>query len=122
MELDPTAADIPAELAALYLRQNKVHEAMAAAEQALKIAPANREANRVLGIIYAALSEGADDGARAAARAAAAHQARRQPRQGDHSPRDRDRPIRTASRSERARDARAPLRAEPAPTTRRFRC
>ena len=58
MELDPLAADIPAELAALYLRQSKVPEAMAAAEQALKLTPANREANRVLGIVYAALSEG----------------------------------------------------------------
>jgi tetratricopeptide (TPR) repeat protein len=58
MELDPQAADIPAELAALYLRQSKVQEAMAAAEQALKVGPANREANRVLGIVYAALSEG----------------------------------------------------------------
>jgi len=57
MELDPTAADIPGELAALYLRENKVQEAMATAEQALKIGPANREANRVLGVIYAALSE-----------------------------------------------------------------
>src|SRR5258706_15144591 len=58
MELDPLAADIPAELAALYLRQSKVQEAMAAAEQALKVGPTNREANRVLGIVYAALSEG----------------------------------------------------------------
>jgi tetratricopeptide (TPR) repeat protein len=58
MELDPTAADIPAELAGLYLRQDKVQEAMTTAEQALKIAPANREGNRVLGIVYAALSEG----------------------------------------------------------------
>src|SRR5258707_9108060 len=33
MELDPSAADIPAELGGLYLRQNKVQEAMAAAEQ-----------------------------------------------------------------------------------------
>jgi tetratricopeptide (TPR) repeat protein len=57
MELDPTAADIPGELAALYLRENKVQEAMTTAEQALKIEPANREANRVLGVIYAALSE-----------------------------------------------------------------
>jgi tetratricopeptide (TPR) repeat protein len=57
MELDPTAADIPGELAALYLRENKVQEAMTAAEQALKVEPANREANRVLGVIYAALSE-----------------------------------------------------------------
>src|SRR6185436_12337962 len=57
MELDPTAADIPGELAGLYLRQNKIQEAMATAEQALKVAQANREANRVLGTIYAALSE-----------------------------------------------------------------
>jgi tetratricopeptide (TPR) repeat protein len=58
MALDPLAADVPAELAGLYLRQNKVSEAMAAAEQALKVAPANREANRVLGVIYAAMAEG----------------------------------------------------------------
>jgi len=63
MELDPSAADIPAELAGLYLRQNKVQEAMAAAEQALKISSANREANRVLGTIYAALSESTRDNA-----------------------------------------------------------
>src|SRR5215831_3197529 len=51
-ELDPTAADIPAELAALYLRTNKVKEAVDEAEAALKIAPLNREANRVLGTVY----------------------------------------------------------------------
>jgi len=53
MESDPDAADIPAELAALYLRQNKIPDATAMAERALKVAPANAEANRVLGIIYA---------------------------------------------------------------------
>jgi tetratricopeptide (TPR) repeat protein len=57
MELDPTAADIPAQLAGLYLRMNKAQEAMTAAEAAIKITPDNREANRVLGTIYAALSE-----------------------------------------------------------------
>jgi tetratricopeptide (TPR) repeat protein len=57
MELDPLASDIPAELAALYLQSNKIQEAMTAAEQALKVAPANREANRVIGIVYAAMSE-----------------------------------------------------------------
>lgn len=56
MELDPLAADVPAELAALYLRQNQVEEAISAAEVALKVAPANREANRVLGIIFAAMT------------------------------------------------------------------
>src|SRR5437762_3141427 len=62
MELDPQAADIPAALAALYLRQNKAQEAIATAEQALKLAPVNREANRVLGIVYAALAEGGRGG------------------------------------------------------------
>jgi tetratricopeptide (TPR) repeat protein len=61
MELDPKSAEIPAQLAGLYLEQSKVQEAMAAAEAALKIAPTNREANRVLGTIYAALSESTSD-------------------------------------------------------------
>jgi tetratricopeptide (TPR) repeat protein len=53
MELDPVAADIPAELAGLYLRHERNDEAVSAAEQALKIAPANQEAHRVLGLIAA---------------------------------------------------------------------
>jgi tetratricopeptide (TPR) repeat protein len=61
MELDPNAAEIPAQLAGLYLKQSKVQEAMAAAEASLKIAPANHEANRVLGTVYAALSESSQD-------------------------------------------------------------
>jgi len=64
MELDPNAADIPAELASVYLRQNKAQEAMNAAEQALKIAPANREGNRVMGTVYAAMSEAARETSR----------------------------------------------------------
>src|SRR5262249_45257006 len=64
MELDSGAADIPAELAAVYLRQNKVQEAMSSAEAAVKLAPLNREANRVLGTIYAALSESGQDNPR----------------------------------------------------------
>jgi predicted Zn-dependent protease len=72
MELDPNAAEIPAQLAGLYLKQSKVQEAMAAAETALKIAPANREANRVLGTVYAALSE---SGQQPAARGRGADQA-----------------------------------------------
>ena len=62
MELDPQAADIPAELAALYLRQNSMNDARATAELALKVAPANREANRVLGIVYAAMVDGGGRG------------------------------------------------------------
>src|SRR5258707_10533241 len=64
MELDPNAAEIPAQLAGLYLKQSKVQEAMAAAEASIKIAPANREANRVLGTVYAALSESGQPAAR----------------------------------------------------------
>ncbi len=60
MELDPLAADVPAELSALYLRQNRIEDAIGAAELALKVTPANREANRVLGIIFAAMSAGRD--------------------------------------------------------------
>ena len=55
--LDPMAADVQAELAGLYLRQNRVGESITAAEQALKIAPANVEAHRVLGTLYAAVSD-----------------------------------------------------------------
>jgi tetratricopeptide (TPR) repeat protein len=57
MELDPLAADVPAELAGVYLHEQKLDEAKAAAEQSVKIAPANREANRVLGIVYASRLE-----------------------------------------------------------------
>jgi len=58
IELDPSAADIPAELAGLYLRHDKVDEAVGAAEQALKVGPANPEAHRVLGLIAAAKIDG----------------------------------------------------------------
>jgi tetratricopeptide (TPR) repeat protein len=58
MELDPKAAEIPGELAGLYLRQNKVQDAIASAEQALKLSPENREGNRVLGIVNAAMADG----------------------------------------------------------------
>jgi tetratricopeptide (TPR) repeat protein len=57
MTLDPSAAEVPAELAGLYMRQNRVGEAITTADQALKVAPDNLEAHRVLGTIYAALSE-----------------------------------------------------------------
>jgi tetratricopeptide (TPR) repeat protein len=57
MTLDPSAADIPAELAALYMRQNRGQDALDTAQQALAISPTNREAHRVAGIIYAALAE-----------------------------------------------------------------
>ena len=57
IQLDPQAADIMAELAGLYMRQSRLEEAVQTGEQALKIQPANREAHRVLGIVYATLVE-----------------------------------------------------------------
>jgi tetratricopeptide (TPR) repeat protein len=63
MALDPHAAEVPAELAGLYLRQNKAAEAISAGEQALAIDPADQEANRVLGLVYAAMAEGGREGA-----------------------------------------------------------
>jgi tetratricopeptide (TPR) repeat protein len=69
MELDPQASDLPAELAALFLRAERMKEAIAAAEQALAISPDNLEAHRVLGTIYASMTTGG------AARGRAAQQA-----------------------------------------------
>jgi len=55
--LDPMAADVYAELAGVYLRQNRVGESITAGEQALTLAPDNLEAHRVLGTLYAAVSD-----------------------------------------------------------------
>jgi tetratricopeptide (TPR) repeat protein len=55
--LAPHSAEPRAELSAFYARQDKAVEAIDAAENALKIDPANREANRVLGSVLAALVE-----------------------------------------------------------------
>jgi len=54
IDLDPQAADVRAELAALFLRHDRVDDAVNQAEQALKVAPDNAEAHRVLGLVYAA--------------------------------------------------------------------
>jgi tetratricopeptide (TPR) repeat protein len=55
MALDPKAADIAAELADLYMRENRGVDAIATAEEALRLDPDHREANRVLGTIYAGI-------------------------------------------------------------------
>ena len=57
IQLEPKSAEPRAELAALYARQDRANEAIAAAEDALKVDPRNREANRILGSVLAALSE-----------------------------------------------------------------
>jgi len=51
------SAEIQAELAGLYARQDRPVEALNTAELALKRDPANREANRILGMIFGALAE-----------------------------------------------------------------
>ncbi|MGH9176498.1 MAG: tetratricopeptide repeat protein [Vicinamibacterales bacterium] len=56
--LDPQSAEILAETAGLYARQNKGVEAVEAAERALKLDPKNTEANRLLGLLFAAWSDG----------------------------------------------------------------
>src|SRR3954468_4805574 len=65
-QLDPKSSDIVAELAGLYMRQSKLEDAVTAGEQALRIEPGNREAHRVLGIVYATLVESARGNARTA--------------------------------------------------------
>ena len=57
IQLEPASAEPRAELAGLYARQDKAREALDAAEDALKVAPKNEEANRVLGTVLAALAE-----------------------------------------------------------------
>src|SRR5262245_61537231 len=57
IELDPTSAELRAELAALYVRQNDVRQAYVRAEEALARDPDNDEGNRILGMIYASLAE-----------------------------------------------------------------
>jgi tetratricopeptide (TPR) repeat protein len=50
---DPRAAEIPAALADLHMREDRGAEAIIAAQEAITIDPDNREAHRVLGTIYA---------------------------------------------------------------------
>tara|TARA_B100001123_G_C15345012_1_gene1036608 strand:+ start:12291 stop:14258 length:1968 start_codon:yes stop_codon:yes gene_type:complete len=52
-EIDLESGEIFAELATLYARQNKVEEAVEAAQQSLEREPDNQSANRILGLIYA---------------------------------------------------------------------
>jgi tetratricopeptide (TPR) repeat protein len=57
IELSPRSAELKAELAGLYARQDRALEAIDTAEEALKLDAQNREANRILGSIYAAAAE-----------------------------------------------------------------
>jgi tetratricopeptide (TPR) repeat protein len=57
IELDPQSADLYAELAGMYARQDKALEALDSAEVALKRDPGNQDANLILGTVYAAFAE-----------------------------------------------------------------
>lgn len=57
IELEPESAELRAELAGLYARQDKAIESLEMAEAALKRDPDNLEANRILGSIYAAFAD-----------------------------------------------------------------
>ncbi|MEO6213148.1 MAG: tetratricopeptide repeat protein, partial [Vicinamibacterales bacterium] len=55
--LSPDSAELQAELAGLYARQDRPVDALNTAEAAVKLDPDNREANRILGTIFAALAD-----------------------------------------------------------------
>jgi tetratricopeptide (TPR) repeat protein len=55
--LAPGSAELRAELAGVYARNDRATEALETAQAALERDPANQEANRIVGTIYAALSE-----------------------------------------------------------------
>lgn len=57
-KLDPQSGEISAEMAGYYFRTNRPAEAVAAAEQALKLDKDNVEAHNILGTVYSAWSEG----------------------------------------------------------------
>src|SRR5262245_10062976 len=57
-KLDPGAAEIPAEIAGYYYRQNRPTDAVTAAEQALKIDKDNIEAHNILGTVYSSWADG----------------------------------------------------------------
>ena len=59
--LDPKSAEVLAELASLLARENRLAEATAAAESALKLDARNVSANRLMGFIYAMLARVDED-------------------------------------------------------------
>ena len=57
MELDPTSSQIASELAEIYARQGQTKEAVDLADAALTLDGGNRDAHRLLGMLYADLAE-----------------------------------------------------------------
>lgn len=62
LALDPESAELQAELAAFFTRQNRAADAVAAAERALALDAGSEEAHRVLGLVNAAWADGVVDG------------------------------------------------------------
>lgn len=60
--LDPQSAELQAELAAFFTRQNRADDAVAAAARALALDGESDEAHRVLGLVNAAWADGVVDG------------------------------------------------------------
>lgn len=60
--LDPDAAELHAELAGFYARQNRAADAVAAAEKALALDASSEEGHRILGLVNAAWADGVVDG------------------------------------------------------------
>jgi tetratricopeptide (TPR) repeat protein len=58
--LDPGSAELSAEIAGYYSRQNRSAEAIIAAQEALKLDKTNVEAHHVLAMIYSAWADGAE--------------------------------------------------------------
>jgi tetratricopeptide (TPR) repeat protein len=89
LQLEPESAEIRAELATVYARQNRAIDAIDTAEEALKFDPGNREANRLLGSIYSALADqkrpirAGDDPSQYGKKAIAALERARQPGMAD---------------------------------------
>lgn len=60
--LDPQSAELHAELAGFYARENRAAEAVSAAEKALALDSASEEGHRIMGLVNAAWADGAVDG------------------------------------------------------------
>ena len=60
--LDPTSAELRAEQAGFYARQNRATDAVAAAERAVSLDADSEEGHRILGLVNAAWADGTVDG------------------------------------------------------------
>ena len=60
--LDPSSAELRAELAGFLARQNRAADAVAAAERAVSLDAESEEGHRILGLVHAAWADGAVEG------------------------------------------------------------